>query len=489
MGQYYAWPSRDLPALEELSLELPRPSALGRGFFTSLLAKPGSIPYGSGIQKWFEWAENQNDWHSAICPSLRVFNLHYQRWLRPSERFGFVAPLLALGWTRRKTGMPLQTLCVHMRVNNEIWKRVELVPVKSRCLLELDIPHLKCLRLGPAALEFVFQAYLTSAALSVIERLYPPYPIDCVPYLTEAACGTSFHRIRVLSIQRHWDEKSTFNVLHCFHHLEDLSLGGIWVSLYPHDVDLPLLQTLQRLCISGGSAKWLDGHTFVQLTSFSVKSISSWCDSFPNRVDMPVCTHISFDTSLEYLPMFQAAFICPIMDEWDLQWGALYREKLRAAKGATQSVAAAFSKVHARVLQLTIPIEYLHLIMIIQPIYELEELLIWPTDLAVAKRFLIALTEVIVDYPRPLTKTTPFDTQTIPQLAIATVRTCHGSERKLICPNLKVLNLRFWGVKDDERGEVRRWCVQMMEGRRRADCPLDCCYIWSGNEREKIQMR
>ena len=462
---------QELPALEELNLELPRPTALSRGFFTSLLAKPVTIPYGTMKSGWFEWAENQNDWHAAICPSLKVFNLHYQRWLRPSEQIGFVAPLLALGWSRQKTKMPLGTLCVHMKVDNGHWKRVELVPVKSKHLLELDISAFQYLRLEHDALQFVLQAYLTCDALSVIEGQVILMPT--VPHLTKAVFGTSFHRIRVLSI-RDWNEEYTLDVLHCFHHLEELSLKRVHIALYSHDIDLPLLQTLQRLSIVGGCAKWMDGHTFVKLKYFDVDSIYSWCDSFPKRVDMPICTHISYDThSLKFLPIFQAAFVFPLMREWTLQ-GIFYRDPL--ADGVHT-----LSTVHAQVLRLSCFVDTPQLIMVIQLRYELEELSIM-LDGHVAKEFLIALTEVNVEPSLNKTTNTSFDAQTIPKLEIAIDHTSNQSERGIICPNLKVLGLQFWNIRDEVKDEVkdeaRRWCVEMMEGRRRAGCPLDRCCIW-----------
>ena len=307
---------QELPALEELSLDLPRPSALSRGFFTSLLAKPVTIPYGTKNSGWFEWTKKQIDWHATICPSLKVFNLHYQRWLRPNEQIGFLAPLLALGWSRRKAEIPLQTLCVHMKVNPGNWKKVELVSVKPEHLLELNISQLQYLRLNKRALEFVFQAYLTSTTLSVIEG---PYHRESIPHLTEVVFGTSFHRIRVLCIHQQWTTKTRIKVLHCFHHLKELSLKNVLIELYSHDVDFPLFQMLQRLSISGGCAKWMDDHTFLQLKYFRVGCISSWRGSFPKRVDMPICTHISYDTdSLEFLPIFQAAFHFPLMHEWNI---------------------------------------------------------------------------------------------------------------------------------------------------------------------------
>ena len=459
---------QELPALEELNLELPRPSALSRGFFTSLLAKPMTIPYGTRKSGWFTWAENQYDWHASICPCLKVFNLHYQRWLRPNEQIGFVAPLLALGWSRKKTEIPLQTLSVHMKVNHGKWKRVELVSMKPEDLLELDISQLQYLRLDQNALEFVFQAYLTSTTLSVIEG---QYGIESIPRLTEAVFGTSFHRIQVLSIHQQWTTKAMLKVLHCFHHLEELSLDKVQIELHSHDVDLPLLQTLRSLSISGGCAKWMDGHTFVQLKYFSVGFISSWHDSFPQRVDMPVCTHISYNTnSLAFMPLFQAAFVFPLMHEWTLQ-GLFFQDP---------DWVHALSQVHAQVLRLFCDIETPQLVMAIQPRYELEELSIHLHSHLMAKEFLITLTEVIVDYSLKKPTNTSFDTQSVPELEDAIDHTCNQSERKMICPNLKVLGLQCWIVGDKPRDEVRQWCVNMMEGRRQASFPLERCCIWWG---------
>ena len=461
---------QELPALEGLHLELPRPSALGRDFFTSLLAKPLTIPYGARESHWFAWAENQNDWRAAICPALKVFNLHYQRHPRPNEQIGFVAPLLALGWSRNKTEFPLQTLCVHMKAGNGNWKRVELVPVKPRHLLELNIPQLRYLRPGQTGLEFVFQAYLTSATLSVIEG---DCLMDPIPHLTEAVFGMSFHRIRVLCIG-YRNTNPMLRVLHCFHHLEDLSLKEVQIELYSHDVDFPLLQTLRRLSISGGCAKWMDGHTFGQLKYFRVGFISSWCNSFPKGVDMPICTHISYDTdSLEFLSNFQAAFRFPLMREWTLE-GLFFQNPL-------VDWVHILSKVRARVLRLPCHCQTPQLVMAIQPRYELEELSIGLRSCLMAKEFIIALTEVIVDYSLEKPTITSIDTQAIPKIEDTIDHTCNQAEGKTICPNLKVLGLQCWIIGDKQRDKVRRWFVKMMESRRWAGFPLDRCCIWWGD--------
>ena len=476
---------QDLPALEELTLELPRPSALGRGFFTSLLARPATIPHSTLRRLLFQWAERQNDWHAAVCPSLRVFNLHYQRWVRPSEQLGFVAPLLALGWTRKRTAVPLQTSCVHIKASEGNWKRVELVPVKPKCLIELNIPQLNSLKLGSLTHELVFQAYLTSAALSAIDACFA-FPMDVIPHLTEAVFGTYFYRIRVLNLENisPFGEIPTLNVLHCFHQLEHLSLWRINISLYPHDVDLPLLRTLQTLYIDMNHAQWLDGHTFVKLTSFSTGATryTTIEHPFPNRVYMPVCARISLICDcIRSLPVFQAALASPLVAEWNLESLELRQEDFRAARGATHPVVHALNKIHAQVLRLTDAMGYRHLIAVIQLIYELEELSIkFRANIHVADKFLIALTEMIVDNSQTINATKPsFDAQTIRTRTIATNHTCHDeSERKIICPNLRVLDLKFSSTQSKKKGEIRQWCVQMMEGRSRAGYPLDRCRIW-----------
>ena len=167
---------RFLSNLRELSLELPRPSALGRYFFTALLAQPATMPsitpspgYRVSSQ-WFQWAEKQNGWYTAICPSLRVFKLRYQRWLRPGEQIGMVAPLLALGWTRHQTATPLHNFCIHMKANSGNWNSVDLVPVKPECLVDLNIPNLQSLELDDQERRALFEMNVTSAALSVIDE-------------------------------------------------------------------------------------------------------------------------------------------------------------------------------------------------------------------------------------------------------------------------------------------------------------------------------
>jgi len=466
---------RLLPDLRELSLTLPRPSALGRRFFTALLAQPATMPLitvPGGFPEsspWFDWAEKQKRWYTAICPSLSVFQLWYQRWLRPSEQIEMVAPLLALGWTRQKTVTPLRSLCVHMKANSGDWNSVELVPVKAQRLTDLNIPHLRSLKLDDRERRALFQMNLTSAALSVLDGPYPKFR-----YITEALSGPSFHRLRVLRVHRRWDTKvPPFNVLHCFHHLEELALYGVQVSHCEHNIDLPLFRTLKRLTIWDGCATWLDGHTFLQLTSFKAWVRPGGNNSFLQRVDMPVCTHIVFfDRDLEFLPMFRAGIVAPLLYEWDMQGFQLSEHRWRSTKRAGIE---ALAQIRAQVFRMATWGYYQGLITVITSKHELEELSIkFSGNYAEALRLISAFME---------TTDPPLSTET-PDEHVTTRGVCSGTATKVICPNLKALDLQFHYGKSC-RGEVRKWCVQMMEGRKQAGNPLGRCCIWWSHDRNK----
>src|SRR5258706_1432592 len=102
-----------LPGLVELELDLPRPSALGTHFFSGLLAKPGNHGTGELNFDWRElFKENNTGWRCTVCPSLRILELKYRRWLRPGDNDDFLAPLYALSYSREKAATPLQ-LQVH----------------------------------------------------------------------------------------------------------------------------------------------------------------------------------------------------------------------------------------------------------------------------------------------------------------------------------------------------------------------------------------
>ena len=357
---------------------------------------------------------------------------------------------------------------------------IDLVPVEPRCLSELAIPHLQSLK--PDAMVLL-EMYLTSAALLVIES----HISSSIPYVNGPLFSPSFRRLRVLMISGYCPKNCTVDVLHCFQCLEELSLAGVLVST--HHIYLPLVQTLKRLSLLDGSAKWLDGHDFVQLVSFSVgvPHRTKQDISFPRRVVMPVCTSITCHVgSLEFLLMVRAGIVAPRLAEWNLDSPVLSKKDFQAAKnGIKQDGIEALQQIRVRKLVVSINDYYQGLIMIITPRHELEELFIkFYGSGSAAIGLLSALMETIVNTP-VIGETTdiPLQTGTANGHSINT-NIQSGTGKKIICPNLKTLNLRFRVVSfpSQEMEQVRKLCTQIMEGRSRAGHPLDRCCIWEGKK-------
>jgi len=267
-------------------------------------------------------------------------------------------------------------------------------------------------------------------------------------------------------------------VLHCFQGLEELSLHNVQVSHSHHNVNLPLFHTLKRLTILGGCVKWLDGHKFLQLTSFNAWPGPEWHTSFSQRVDMPVCTYIQFSGwDVECLRIFQAGIVAPLLYEWDMQYLTLQEEFFQGAKDSKKSVGLwPLEHVHPQVLRVAIGEYYQGLIMIITPRHELEELSIkFYGSCMAANGVLSALME---------TTDIPLSTET-PNGYATTTGICDERVTRVICPNLKSLGLRFRYVSRPNREKVRQWCVQMMEGRKQTGNPLGRCCIWWAGEGDK----
>ena len=93
-----------LPALEELTLGIARPNALGRKFFGALLASESGSSDGAG-------------WSVRLCPNLRTLGLRYTRWIRGSETDQVTAILSNIVDSRKRTNTPLRSL--------RIWKSID----------------------------------------------------------------------------------------------------------------------------------------------------------------------------------------------------------------------------------------------------------------------------------------------------------------------------------------------------------------------------
>jgi len=95
---------RSLPALEELMLTITRPNALGKKFFTALIA---STPESS----------DSTGWSASLCPNLQTLGLRYRRWIRASETDNITSLLPCIVDSRKRTSTPLRSLRIWMSMD------------------------------------------------------------------------------------------------------------------------------------------------------------------------------------------------------------------------------------------------------------------------------------------------------------------------------------------------------------------------------------
>jgi len=370
-----------LPELVELRLDLPRPSALGKHFFTGLLAKPGNRVADNLRFDWRElFREDTTEWTCAICPYLRILELNYQQWLRPGYNDDFLPPLLALSWSREKIASPLQFRVFH-KLSVNLWQSLN---TRLSPLIEaISCPKIP--RHGYTPKETLWTIAAFEGAL-------------IIPFLS---------RLQVVIITGLLTRGHLLNVLPSFHELKDLALSSVHVP--PFDVDLPLVHTLRKLSLSNSTLAWMDGLVFTQLQKFVVDE-RGWPETFIRKVGMPACTHIVFkQDKLKRLPDLQYNFHLPLLNTWEFPMIWNHSEYDRRGISALQ-------RIHAKAFKFRIFHSHLRLLELLGSKDEVEQL-----DLVLIGHFSGAGSE------EPLTSLLMADHVT----------------GKPHCPNMKVLGLRF----------------------------------------------
>ena len=88
---------KHIPLLEELYLDLKRPSSLGPRFFDALVARSGNPRHSSRWANVKPLSSNE----PTICPHLRILGLRYERWRRESEADQILSILISIVLSRR----------------------------------------------------------------------------------------------------------------------------------------------------------------------------------------------------------------------------------------------------------------------------------------------------------------------------------------------------------------------------------------------------
>ena len=416
-----------LPDLKGLKLDLSRPSALRKRFFAALLAKPiGQV----------DWNQSKNlnlseGWRPMICPRLRVLELRYQQWLRQSDSLDFLAPLIALSWSRKRTVAPMK-VDVHFKSSKGSWRTCELSSLSTMAISVLEIPSL--IHSDQSLSIDLLEHFFTSVTMHSLET--KTWKSNVYESLCFPLCSS---HVQVLNLEA--KETQTLNVLPSFNQLKELSLFRIEVHPLPYGIDLPLVHTLKRLSLYKSTLSWMDGQVFSQLELFEVDE-DGWPESFHQIVQMPACTHIIFlQDKLEVLPLLQGSFQLPLLDMWRLwhPWNdSKYDERGLDALQMTQ----------ARIFHLEIFVYYHGFLTFLESKDEVERLELELSSLSDSQGILTGLSEI------------------------------NGLTRNMPCPNMKALHLQFWDLEYDKWERVKHWCMQMMDKRVLAGQPIERCCIW-----------
>ena len=119
---------------------------------------------------------------------------------------------------------------------------------------------------------------------------------DASFYFVQPACLHVFASLTVLKLTCR-RMGSPVDILPCLHRLVTFEAHHLHIPIYPLEVHLPLIQTLQFLRLRSVSIQWMAGQTFPSLQSCHIK--------FPHHVDatafqpvtMPACYNFMFNSN------------------------------------------------------------------------------------------------------------------------------------------------------------------------------------------------
>ena len=461
---------RSVPGLESLTLHLPRPSALGERFFNELLAKPQHVlDRDLETLEWFRWAKEQNDWHMALCPSLKVMNLKYQRWHRYSEVDNITLLIIAAAWSRKLVSFTLSFTA-------EEGGALELIGSPPSILSDLRL-----LALLPSDED----EYRVKAMFEVcIHQLYTNRislaPRNLISFLNPACYHSFFHHLRIFSCDKPII-KSTMDILPYFKQLEELWLRKFPLPSYASTTPLPLVRTLRRLSLENTPIGWLEGRTFRKLVKF--KMVLNAKATIPRfeAIIMPICT--KFECKMKTVEPL-ASFHLPALRK--LHISNVSTGNLDFISSWKQSLLSLnLAEFQLRVLHLDAAGVSAHISTILGRNVDLEVLVLrfpWYEEADIS-----SLNSLLTFQRSPSVE----DTEAFDQPGTVISYTATGGEEKcgVLWPNLRVLSLKFMTLEHEaEQIRLRTMCDDFIRMRQRLGVPLKSCLVWWNYEQDQIPL-
>jgi hypothetical protein len=368
-----------MSSLEQLTLELPHPSALGVSFFEALCGMPTTPFTGRTKEEWTRWANDGTEWQPKICPSLVKLQLRYERWLRKGE-MDVVSPFFSgVAWSRTKFPSPLQEF--HLILGDKgVLTFVGMSPLRRSpqseraagprhktplalvlpsVLLASPSPTASMTLLSPTMLtrppaqhrneirehdwlpstesrEALFTSCLTAAISQFIGFAGGD---DVLPFehIGRHCYSAFFGHLRVFHHHPASPPPHSYDILPFFAHLEELDVSNFHFEPCPPTIGLLLCRTLRILRIRNTPLDWMGARVFKRVIECRFVKRNSQLVHKLSRVEMPACTTIAF-VGFEYpsvLESFHLPSLVPLLEAEgspngsEVMWGVMLPIRLK----------------------------------------------------------------------------------------------------------------------------------------------------------------
>jgi hypothetical protein len=238
--------------LQELLVSIAYPSSFWVNFLESLAAEPSDMdwPTLSLSIQWkryksygdiVEWCSSHS-WHSNVLPHLRYLGIQTPKGFSQSECLDYCPVLAFVAWTRKQLSPPLEHL--------KVWEGRGTTD-------DIVVDYISTESLGKHLGTPKAGYYWGTVFGMVTQHLYINYLH--FPLFKELHSTVLFWQLQTLKI-RHLDDET--HILPYLGQITDLAFWATNIPAYSVDIDLPCVNTLQKLELIASTYSWMVGRTF-----------------------------------------------------------------------------------------------------------------------------------------------------------------------------------------------------------------------------------
>ena len=281
--------------LQRLILTIAYPSPSWKRFLESLAADSTTKEriywhaFSDSHTEWKQWCSSQT-WHANILPSLKYLGIRSPKGFSPSQCLDNLPLLRFVAWTREQLCPPLAELKVWegRGTNDDI--------VVDYCSTDYLDKHL-----GTSREDYDWRIVRGM----VTQTLVIDY--NNTPLFKHLHSTILFRKLRTLMLEALPDDT---HILPCLQHIEELELWNSTIPAYSLDVDLPLVDTLDRLQLTNSTFSWMLGRSFpylgVCILYYPERKLEDLSSCKGLEVEIPGCTVLKWWGS----PLVYSLFSC-----------------------------------------------------------------------------------------------------------------------------------------------------------------------------------